>query len=436
MITSTPRTWRVLFTLFACSMLIGGTLSANVAAQDVEPTEDPAQLVDPTLPQDSTPEATQESESTAEPDSSTPEATVEDAETAGASRVDLATTAGAPATLAHGLAYYDGDDLVWQVQEIEVPVIDDAASETGEAVVIVQREGQSIVRNEVTGRRALLDPGEAFFLAAGDAYTVMAEDDGAVIWKFSLVDPDEVAGDAFYESPVLTDVSEDTYDFQLVRYALQPGDTADLPNNSGAGMVMPGSGEVQVDHGGELSLLGLDGSHGQGQLLRQPTSITNDSDEPVVVFYPMLGDTVSDDSAGSGTGSSTTTTDATDGGDSATTADDATSADTAAEGDTGSTTSPSDQPEGGPYRAQINIYAQEDIYLTVTVDGTVWFDGTLPAGGWSGAMSGTSFEVYTSSGINTLFTNACGVEFYMGEEAGEAWYTLTADANSCPPPGE
>jgi len=70
------------------------------------------------------------------------------------------------------------------------------------------------------------------------------------------------------------------------------------------------------------------------------------------------------------------------------------------------------------------------------VDGIVWFDGTLPAGSWSGPMNGTTFEVYTSSGVATLFENACGTQFYMGEEPGEAYYTLVADANSCPPPGE
>ena len=50
-------------------------------------------------------------------------------------------------------------------------------------------------------------------------------------------------------------------------------------------------------------------------------------------------------------------------------------------------------------------------------------------------MNGTVFEVYTNSGANTLFENACGDQFYMGQESGEAWYSLTANANSCPPPG-
>lgn len=438
MMSRTLGKWRALLFIGACLMLLSGSLNGGVAAQDAEPTKDPAQLVDPTLPQDSTPEPTQEPVGTPEAASKTPVVTT----TSSAQRVDMSASEGAPATLAHGLAFYDGDDLVWQVQEVEVPVIDDADGAVSDPAIIVQREGQTIVRNDVTGRRALLNPGEAFFITAEDSYTIMSEDDGSVIWRYSLVDPDNVASDAFYESPALTAVRSNTYDLQMIRYVLQPGETAELPSNSGAGMIMPGTGEVQVDHGGQLSLLGVEGSHGQGQVLRQPSSISNTSGEPTVVFYLMIGDTVSDDSAAapksqnnsSSSNNSNANNSSSNAADDDEDADAADSTDTTPESDSGETTSSSDQPEGGPYLAQINIYAEVELYLTVTVDGVVWFDGTLPAGQWTGPMSGSSFEVTTSAGASTMFENACGEQFYMGQEAGEAWYTLNADANSCPPP--
>ena len=291
--------WRPILAVLACVVLLSGSLADSVAAQDEpQPTQDPAELVDPTLPQESTPEATEPAE-VDEEESSTPEADEDDqtSTTAGAQRVDPATTAGAPASLAHGLAYYDGDDLVWQVQEVDVPVISEANSFTSEPAIIVQREGQSIIRNDFTGKRALLNPGEAYFITADESFTLMAEDDGVTVWKYTLVDPDDVASDAFYESPTITSVRDNTYDFRLVRYVLNPGETADLPANSGAGLVMPGTGEVQVDHGGQLSLLGLDGSRGQGQMLRQPTSIANTGSSATVVFYVLLGETVSDESS-------------------------------------------------------------------------------------------------------------------------------------------
>lgn len=439
MMSRKRSTWRLLLALAACVVMLSGSFANTAYGQDAEPTADPAELVDPTLPQDTTPEATQEVDvqQPANQPASTPEAAQEEPQTTvTAQREDVATTVGAPATLAHGLSFYDGDDLVWQVQEVEVPVIADANSEVYPPTIVIQREGQSIVRNDATGKRALLSPGEAFFITADDSYTIMAEDDGSMIWKYSLVDPDDVASDAFYESPSLTSVRNGTYDLQLVRYVLQPGQTADLPSNSGAGMVMPGAGEVQVDHGGQLSLLGLEGSQGQGQVLRDDTSIANTGSAPTVVFYLYIGETVSDDSSAPPQNTSTTSNNA-----DVTPAASSSSGETAentepGEESTGAATSPEDQPAGGPYLAQINIYAESEIYLSVTVDGILWFDGTLPSGSWSGPMNGTTFEVYTSSGVATLFENACGTQFYMGEEPGEAYYTLVADANSCPPPGE
>lgn len=412
---------RPLLAIFACVVMLSGSLAGSVAAQDPAPTSDPAQLVDPTLPQNTTPEATQPP---VETPAASPEA-ISRSNSQSAQRVDSATSPGAPATLAHGLAFYDGDDLVWQVQEIKVPVIAEASASTGASGIVVQREGQSIVRNDATGKRALLSPGEAFFISSDESYTIMAEDDGSSIWKYSLVDPDDVAGDAFYESPTLTSVRNGTYDFQLIRYVLQPGDTADLPENSGAGLVMPGAGETQVDHGGQLSLLGLDGSHGQGQVLRQPTSISNTGSEPVVVFYLLLGDQVSDDS--SAPPQNTATTNQTSG------AVTPAAGDSSSGSGSGQVNPPSEQPAGGPYLAQINIYAESEIWLVVTVDGVVWFEGTLPQGQWTGPMNGSVFEVYTSYAAGTLFENGCGEQFYMSQDQTEAWFTLTANADSCPP---
>lgn len=431
-------TLRLVLTLATClTLMLSGSFAQDIVAQDAQPTPDPAQPYDPTRPQDSTPAAeTPEATKSAE----TPEPATRNT---AAKRADAATTPGAPATLAHGLAYYDGDDLVWQVQELKVPLIADADAETTEPGIVLQREGQSIVRNNATGKRALLNPGDAFFITADDSYTIMAEDDGSVIWKFSLVDPDDVAKDAFYESPTLTAVRDNTYDLLMVRYVLEPGDAADLPTNNGAGMVMAGTGEVQVDHGGKLSLLGLEGNLGQGQMLRQPTSISNTSGAPTVVYYLYLGDTVGSASAAPAQNRSNNSSSSTSSSNSNSSSSTSATSTPDANGDgdqtqenTDTTTSPGQEPVDGVYRAQINIYAQSEIYLTVTVDGTVWFDGTLPEGRWTGPMIGSNFEVYTTSGENTMFEDACGKQFWMGYESGEAWYTLTASATSCPPPSD
>jgi len=49
-------------------------------------------------------------------------------------------------------------------------------------------------------------------------------------------------------------------------------------------------------------------------------------------------------------------------------------------------------------------------------------------------VTGSEFEVYTTSGANTLFVNSCGTPaFNMGYEPGEAYYILRADESSCAP---
>lgn len=81
----------------------------------------------------------------------------------------------------------------------------------------------------------------------------------------------------------------------------------------------------------------------------------------------------------------------------------------------------------------IQVTASSDIYVSITADGAVLFDGTLAAGESSGYVTGNTFEVYTSSGESTTFTDACGNDFKMGYEPGEVTYPLQKTSDSCPP---
>ncbi len=435
---------RKVLSITACLLVLVMSFGAPAYAQDEEPrpTEDPAQLVpnDPTAPQDnadeeeSTPEPTQPP---ADEEEEEPDAEEEDSGNEGSSnqprlaeRAEDAAGPGAPAVLAHGLAYMSGDDVVWQVRELEVPDVSDASSDSTDEAVLLQRDGTSIVRNDATGKRALLDPGEAYFRAADDPYTVMTEGSGSIIWHFELVDPDDVALDAFYESPVIEDVDEGVYDMMLTRYVLQPGESADLPDHNGAGMVMVTSGEVRVDMDGDLSAL----ESGDGQSLQGDTMVTNDGSRPAVFAYVYLGEEVGDASAGAPQSTATTSDDSDD--------SDGTEGTTGTTGDTlqGEADPAADTQEAAPssdesgaFITSINVTADAEIYLVITVDGLTVFDGTLPAGSSSGPVVGSTFEVYTSSGVNTNFTNACGETFKMGYEEGEAYYSLSASAESCAP---
>jgi cytoskeletal protein RodZ len=89
--------------------------------------------------------------------------------------------------------------------------------------------------------------------------------------------------------------------------------------------------------------------------------------------------------------------------------------------------------EDGNYVTSIAVTAQDLIYVEVTADGERVFAGELQAGESTDQITGSTFQVYTDSGVNTRFINACGRDFSMGSEEGEAQYTLSADEESCPP---
>ncbi len=89
--------------------------------------------------------------------------------------------------------------------------------------------------------------------------------------------------------------------------------------------------------------------------------------------------------------------------------------------------------EDGSFVTSIAVTAQDLIYVEITADGERVFAGEVPAGETTEQFTGSEFEVYTDSGVNTRFVNACGRDFSMGSEAGEAQYVLSADAESCAP---
>jgi hypothetical protein len=436
--TGSIRRWMA---ILVCVLLLLVPFSGAVSAQDAQPqpTQDPAQLVpeDPTAPQadddESASTGQDAADATPEPATSNQDSNSNSSRvTRSAQRADAAAGPGVPAVLAHGLAYVDGDEVVWQVRDIEVPAADAAESSIMEESIHLQRDGSSIIRNDATGKRAKTDAGEAYFRAAGDGYTVSAEGGESLAWVFELVNPDDVAIDAFYESPEIDDLDEGVYDMMLTRYVLQSDESVDMPDHSGAGLVMVSSGEIEIDAGGERSAL----AESDGQTIQDEATITNMTGEPAVFYYAYLGDEVSDATAGEAqvqADEPATTTDepaenAAD--DAKEPAVDAETVEEAAEAETGEGPITDD---AGNFLTSINVTADTEIYLVITVDGLTVFDGTLPAGASSGPVVGTTFTVYTSSGVNTTFTNACGETFKMGYEEGEATYVLEATASSCAP---
>lgn len=341
---------------------------------------------------------------------------------------DPATGPGAPAILAQGLVYVPGTDIVWSVQEIKIPSVDKASPKTSQASILYQRAGNAIVRNDVTAKRALITPGAAFFIAGGDSYTVSGEGNAPTAWSFALGNPPDVPSDAFYESPKITNVPEGSYPMTVTRYVLRADEEASIGQHTGPALVMVVSGQVQADAGsGPVGLAVSD-----GQLVANDGKVHNTGSSPAVYVVVALGAPVSDATAGAPQAPAATTPAAAE----APTSESVPAPTPAA----GSETVPAPSSSGrgstnanGDYIASINITAEAPLYITVIVDGVTVFDGTLETGQMTGAIVGSVYQVTTSVGASTLFTDGCGNPFYMGSESGNATYTLTASADSCSP---
>lgn len=324
--------------------------------------------------------------------------------------------------LAQGLIYLNGGDVVWQVREVEVA---ESIGVAGNARVILQQEGNSVIRNDLTGKRTRLEPGEAYFAAAGDPYSTFAEGDGqASLWIFEVSNSNAVGEGAFYLSPNVAGYGEAVYDLEFTRHVVSAGGTAQISAGDGPSMVMVLSGQIEMtDASGSATLAERD-----GLIVDGAATIEGVGGQAVVVSM-IIGPQVSDASAAPPAAPATSDTD--------------TPVPTPATSDEASESAPAESAEpaqpstsGGDYVTSVQVGAQESIGVTMYVDGVVMFDGWLEPGEWTAFYDGSVFEVYTTSGENTLFQNSCGGDpFFMGYESGDAYYVLEASASSCAPVG-
>jgi len=322
--------------------------------------------------------------------------------------------------LAQGLIYLNGDDVYWQVREVQ---LSGQETVTGNARIVLQRSGASVIRNDVTGKRVRLEPGEAFFAAAGDPYTTFPEgNSGSVVWIFEIANDNNVGEGAFYLSPGVSGYAEGVYDYEFARNVLQAGETAQFEGGTGRSFIMVLSGDLSVTTGdGTASLVGKD-----GLVIDPGATITGPNSGQAVYVTMSIGPTVADASAAPPAAAETPAA-----------SDQQAAPETAvAEEETQAADPAPADSSTGAYVTSIQVGAVEDVGITLYADGELVFDGWLGAGEWTAFYNGSVFEVYTTSGANTLFNNSCGGDsFQMGFEPGEAYYVLEANEDSCAPIG-
>src|SRR5215218_9919508 len=203
--------------------------------------------------------------------------------------------AGAPHvhTVAQGLIGVDGP-LVWRVREVGLSAT--GAPESGSTSFTLQRTGAAIIRNELTSRRTRLEAGEAYFMPSGDPFLRYAVgSDPSMIWVFELLPPEAAApgaattGTVLFTSDAINDYPRGTFDVELQRGILLPGEVSELPPHTGPALMMVSSGRVQATaDGGQPAPI----SAGSGRLVTGALTLRNGDTQPAAFVVAALGEPV------------------------------------------------------------------------------------------------------------------------------------------------
>ncbi|HEY8445575.1 MAG TPA: hypothetical protein VIL01_00550 [Thermomicrobiales bacterium] len=186
--------------------------------------------------------------------------------------------------IAQGLAIFDTEPAIWRVTEIEPPSEEDAASFVGDVSFTLQISGATVIRNDVTLKRARLEPGEAYFMSAGDPYTRYAVTDNSVIWIIDYLPPDadEIeGGTVVFETEPIERFPPGTRDMELIRNVLLPGEAAPYPSHQRESIILVTEGTVDVG-GTQLNA-------GQGLMVLERPVITNAGDGPASYVVVAIG---------------------------------------------------------------------------------------------------------------------------------------------------
>jgi len=192
--------------------------------------------------------------------------------------------------VAQGLAIFDITPAIWRVTEVEMPDEADAESIARDASFLIQMEGTTVVRNDVTTKRALLEPGEAYFMSGGDAYTARAGGTSrSLAWLIEYVpadaSDDDAGGTVIYKTNAIDEFPDGARDLEVIRNSLFPGETAPFPKHQGSALVLVTSGTVIASAGAGTSAL----KQGDGLLLPGSVTLTNNTDGKATYVIVLIG---------------------------------------------------------------------------------------------------------------------------------------------------
>jgi hypothetical protein len=194
------------------------------------------------------------------------------------------------------------------VREVTLPAADQAESETDGFSFTLQMQGVSVMRNDITNKRARLEAGEAYFMSADDPYTRRAEGDRTSrAWIFEVVAPNAstegLEGDVIFTSNSIESWPSGVRDLEMVRNILLPGESSNLPIHLAPTLVMITSGSIDVvEPGGTPRTL-----NARQGLVADELTLTNNGADPATYVVVTIGQRVLDQASTSSSSEETPT---------------------------------------------------------------------------------------------------------------------------------
>lgn len=281
------RYWLAWAVLCALLVMTSGIGSIAAAQDNVAP------------PIEATRSARVQTEETPEPESapSDSETTTDEGEASApspnAANIDIA---GADQTIAQGLAAFDAFPKgIWRITELKPLAVEEAPAVTAPYYgFLYQMDGTTIVRNNVTGKRARLEPGEAYYYSAGDSYTRYREEDASRAWLIEIVPDDasndDAAGTVIFTTGEIDSFPGDTRDFELLAANVPVDGTASVPDYEVDALIMVTVGSLQVTD--SEATVRMDAP--AAMLVTGELEIENTSGEPANYLIAKIGPSVGD----------------------------------------------------------------------------------------------------------------------------------------------
>ncbi|CAN5333252.1 hypothetical protein BH09CHL1_BH09CHL1_02720 [soil metagenome] len=198
-------------------------------------------------------------------------------------------SSNAPVVIAQGLVVPPESAATWRVREIEPLSSDDAESTLLDFSFGYALTGQTVVRNDVTGKRARIEDGEAYYFSAGDNYTrYRYGDDEARLLLIEFVTDTEESQPlgVHFESDTIESFPVGVYDYELAQGTLIKGAKSALGAHDGPALIYVLSGSLNVaPASGDAATLDAEG----GIVVNGQANLTAGNDGAVYLIASFAG---------------------------------------------------------------------------------------------------------------------------------------------------